>query len=154
MMHVLLQRRQDVKLMLVGKGNMEQTLRDKCQTLGVSENVIFTGYRGDADALLAAADIAVPSSIREGLGLNVLEAMASGLPVVAYDNRGHRSIIEDSVNGIIVNNGDHQQMADAVLRIIESGDERQRIACAGRERVQFFGIDNVLEMMKKIYGLQ
>ena len=140
--------------MLVGKGDMEQALRDKCQTLGVSENVIFTGYRGDADALLAAADIAVPSSIREGLGLNVLEAMASGLPVVAYDNRGHRSIIEDSVNGIIVNNGDHQQMADAVLRIIESGDERQRIACAGRERVQFFGIDNVLEMMKKIYGLQ
>ena len=140
--------------MLVGKGDMEQALRDKCQTLGVSENVIFTGYRGDAAALLAAADIAVPSSIREGLGLNVLEAMASGLPVVAYDNRGHRSIIEDSVNGIIVNNGDHQQMADAVLRIIESGDERQRIACAGRERVQFFGIDNVLEMMKKIYGLQ
>ena len=140
--------------MLVGKGDMEQALRDKCQTLGVSENVIFTGYRGDADALLAAADIAVPSSIREGLGLNVLEAMASGLPVVAYDNRGHRSIIEDSVNGIIVNNSDHQQMSDAVLRIIESGDERQRIACAGRERVQFFGIDNVLEMMKKIYGLQ
>lgn len=140
--------------MLVGKGDMEQALRDKCQTLGVSENVIFTGYRGDAAALLAAADIAVPSSIREGLGLNVLEAMASGLPVVAYDNRGHRSIIEDSVNGIIVNNGDHRQMADAVLRIIESGDERQRIACAGRERVQFFGIDNVLEMMKKIYGLQ
>ena len=140
--------------MLVGKGGMEQALRDKCQTLGVSENVIFTGYRGDAAALLAAADIAVPSSIREGLGLNVLEAMASGLPVVAYDNRGHRSIIEDSVNGIIVNNGDHRQMADAVLRIIESGDERQRIACAGRERVQFFGIDNVLEMMKKIYGLQ
>ncbi len=91
MLNELVKTKPNVKLILVGNGGCEEKLREKRRRLGLTERVIFTGYRRDVPALLAA-DVAVPSSVREGLGLNLIEAAACGLPVVAYDNRGHRSV--------------------------------------------------------------
>ncbi len=147
----VLTHRQDVSLMLVGTRANEDNLRMKSEVLGISEHVIFTGYRSDVSALLNASDIAVPSTIREGLGLNVLEAMACGVPVVAYDNRGHRSVIEDGVNGYIVPNSDYKAMANKVKQLINNPIEYQRISHAGKRSVVEFSTENVLDMMKNVY---
>lgn len=58
--------------------------------LGVSSMVHFLGYRNDIASLLQMCDLAVASSYREGLPVNIMEAMACGLPIIATDNRGHR----------------------------------------------------------------
>ncbi len=62
----------------------------------------FYGFCRDIHELIQLADLSVASSIREGLGMNLLEGMAAEKPVVAADNRGHREIIEDGVNGFLV----------------------------------------------------
>ncbi len=152
MMSLLLREKSNVCLLLVGVGEAEQELREKCDSLSISDHVIFTGYRSDVPSLLTAADIAVPSSIREGLGLNVIEAMASGVPVVAYDNRGHRSIITDGVNGFLIENGNHVAMAERVMKLMNDRIEYTRIRQEGLKRAQVFGIENVLGQMKDIYN--
>ena len=64
--------------------------------------VDFLGYRNDIETLLKISDVAVASSLREGLPVNIMEAMACGLPVIATDNRGHRELIKNNKNGWII----------------------------------------------------
>ena len=63
--------------------------------------VDFLGYRNDIAKILSVCDIAVASSLREGLPVNIMEAMACGLPVIASENRGHKELIQNGVNGWI-----------------------------------------------------
>lgn len=86
---------------------------------GVGDKLRVLGWREDVGELYAAADICTASSLREGLGMNVVEAMYCGLPVVATDNRGHRQIITDGVNGLLVATDDEQQFADAILKLVD-----------------------------------
>ncbi len=151
MLHELLKKKKNVKLLLVGRGDAMNALKEKANRLGIQNNVIFAGYRSDIVDIMFASDIAVPSSIREGLGINVIEAMACGVPVVAYDNRGHRSIIKDGVNGYLIKNGDHAYMSDRVFYLMKNADEYSRISKASIERAGDFGINSVLNVMKYIY---
>ena len=64
--------------------------------------VDFLGYRNDIESLLKMSDIAVASSLREGLPVNIMEAMACGLPIIAIDNRGHRELVSNNKNGWLV----------------------------------------------------
>lgn len=151
MLYELLKNKQNVRLLLVGTGNAEKMLKEKSMNLSLYDHVIFAGYRSDIPAILAASDIAVPSSKREGLPLNVIEAMAAGLPVVAYDNRGHRSIISDGINGYLVAKGNDALMSERVLYLINNPDEYKRISEAGIDRSRSFGLESVLDTMKDIY---
>ncbi len=141
----------DVCLTLVGRGPMQAALEEKAEKLGVRDGVIFTGFRKDIPRLLKAADICVPSSIREGFGINVVEAMVSKVPVVAYDNRGHRTIIKDGETGYIVQNGDHLAMAERVLWLLENPEEGNAIAEKAYEEVEKYGVEPAVAAMKTIY---
>ncbi len=151
MMSVLCKRRNDVRLMLVGEGPCKQSLMEKAKALGISNRVIFTGFRRDIPKLLKASDLCVPSSIREGLGLNVLEAMICRIPVVAYDNRGHRSIIQNTHNGYLVPHGDYKAMSEKVLYLLEHQDVYNQIADTAMKSLEKYSIPKVLERMKQIY---
>ncbi len=144
----------EAKLMLVGSGPCLQELTEKAKTLGLEKNVIFTGFRSDVPQLLKASDIAVASSIREGFGLNIIEAMASGIPVVAYDNRGHRTIIEDGINGFLVPQGDHVAMAKWVQALLEQPDLAAAITAAAQERVKQYSAECAVAAVKEIYDTQ
>ena len=152
MMHFLKKEKPNVKLMLVGEGDFQSNLEKKCQKLGICSSVIFTGYRDDIPALYCASDYAVPSSVREGLPVNVIEAMASGVPVIAYENRGHNSIINNNVDGILIKQGDYIAMANAIKALIDNPEESKRMSRACRERAKSFEISNVLKIMKDIYS--
>lgn len=144
--------RQDVVLLLVGPGNMKQDLQEKAENLGISDKVIFTGFRKDIPQLLKASDVCVPSSIREGFGLNIIEAMACGVPVVAYDNRGHRTIIQDGVNGYIVPNGDVVAMSATVNNILsDDSSPARRITDDASKIVLRYSVQSVVTSMSEIY---
>ncbi len=147
----LCKQRNDIKLMLVGAGAYEAVLQKQAKELDIADQVIFTGYRDDVPNLLQIANVYVASSIREGLAMNVIEAMASGVPVVAFDNRGHRSIIEDGVNGYLVKSGDDQTMAEKVKELLDNKNIYQQFSEAGQNRVSEFAVDNVMSKMKTIY---
>ena len=132
----------DTYLVLVGPDHAEGHYQRLAQQMGVADSVVFTGWRSDIGACLRAADIAVASSIREGFGLNIVEAMYCGLPVVATENRGHASILRDGVNGFLVPIGDGQRMAECVLNLAENREICSRFA---RTDITEFNADSVLE---------
>jgi glycosyltransferase involved in cell wall biosynthesis len=122
-----------VHLALVGDGPLEAGIRSRVERLGLSERVTFAGYRRDIPAVLAATDVLLLTSEREGLSRSVLEAMASAVPVIATDTRG----IADAVGahaGWIVGKNDAHALAEAIDATAADPDELARRGAAARER--------------------
>ena len=118
--------KKDPNVYLLLAGNDVNHGKDKklAEKLGIENNVRFLGWRSDKTRLYYAANLCTASSLREGLGLNVVEAMACGLIAVASDNRGHREIIKDGINGFLFSPKDSRGAAEKILiakDLIESG---------------------------------
>jgi glycosyltransferase EpsD len=141
----------NVKLLLAGDGPLLQECKDLAIKFGLIEMIDFLGFRNDIHILLKISDIAVASSLREGLPVNIMEAMACGLPVIANDNRGHRELIENNKNGWIINN--NPEDFSKKIRILAShNDMKIKFGLAGRNIILTkFCIRKVLEEKSYIY---
>lgn len=126
----------DAHLVIFGQGVLEPELRARAEALGLGGNVHFAGFRDDLDALLGAFDLLVHPALREGLGVILLEAAASGVPVIAFDMPGAREAVADGETGLLVPAGDANALADAVLRLAGDAALRARYGGAGRERMR------------------
>jgi glycosyltransferase involved in cell wall biosynthesis len=110
--------------------DMEALLRGA----GLDGRLRLLGYREDVPALMAAADIFVLPSRFEGLPMSVIEAMLTGLPVVACDVRGPAEQVVEGVTGLLVPVGDAPALAGALRRLTEDTELRARMGAAGRAR--------------------
>lgn len=119
----------------VGTGTDEAPLRDRCHALGVQEHVLWVGFRASAERYLAAADVCVMPSRSETMPWSVLDAMAQGTPVVASALRGIQEIVEDGVNGLLIEPDDAPGLANAVRRLLEDRDLAHRLAGTALRRV-------------------
>jgi len=108
----------EARLLLVGPDSDNGQCRRLVRSLGLEDKVIFTGRRDDVERILPMCDVGVASSLREGLPVNIMEALACGLPVVASDNRGHRALVKNGENGFITGAHDTQAFADAVIKLL------------------------------------
>ncbi len=140
----LVRRGVDVGLRFVGDGPDRPALESRAAELGLAERVEFLGLRKRAEvvALLANADLLVAPSVptaggkREGLPVVLIEAMAAGVPVVASHLSGIPELVENEVTGLTVPPGDATALADAIERLAADPALRDRLACAGRARVE------------------
>ena len=142
----------ELKLVFAGEGAMEEPYRKKAESLGVSDIVRFYGFCRDIHELIQLADLSVASSIREGLGMNLLEGMAAEKPAVAADNRGHREIIEDGVNGFLVPAGDSAAFADRIEKLYRSPGLRKAMGQEGRRTAECFSETRTVKEMAHIYA--
>lgn len=106
-------------LLLPGPDHSKGEFNKLAEELGLKDYVKFLGWRSDIGQLMAASDLCVASSIREGFGINLVEAQYCHLPVVAVTNRGHRAIIKDGENGFLVPMNDYRTMAEKVLLVMD-----------------------------------
>lgn len=138
-------------LILAGIDHYNGRYMEFAKKLGVFEHVRFLGWRDDKEALYAAADICTATSIREGFGINIVEAIASGLPVVATDNRGHRMIVENGVNGYLVRINDSAKMAECIINTIGKID-------VSSYNLTKYDVNNVLDdiyrIISSVVGIQ
>lgn len=141
----------NAKLLLAGNGPLMDECKQLAVHLGVAEMVHFIGYRTDIASLLSMCDLAVASSLREGLPVNIMEAMACGLPVVATDNRGHRELIIDTTNGYLVTPGEVELFASRILECIHSRTLREKIKIENVNRVKKYSVDEVGTELNNIY---
>ncbi len=144
--------RSDVRLLIAGADNFKGEYPRLAKELGVDGNVDFLGHREDINDLLHASDIAVGSSVREGLPVNVMEALACGLPVVLSDNRGHRVLGVDGENGYVVKVNDYEAMADKISTILNDNELYNRLSANAVELVKPFSKESVLIELKQIYS--
>lgn len=125
-----------IHLQIAGEGSLRTRLEEQAARLSLSQNVSFLGWRSDMAPLLQSWSIFVQPSLDEGFGVAALEAMASGLPVVAADAGGLRELVEDGTTGFLVPPRDPAALA-AKIRLL-AGDPvlRQTMGAAGRRRVE------------------
>ena len=103
--------------------------------LGVSDDVIFTGFRPDVPDLMHAMDVFVHPALDEGFGLVVCEAMNVGTPVVAFNVDGVAEIIEHRISGLLVEKGDVATLAKQLTELLQHRELAQSLAKAGKARV-------------------
>ena len=136
-------------------GPVEADQRDALDEAQLAAAAAYVNFVGDVDDIrpyLAAADVVVQPSYREGIPRVVMEAAASGTPVVAYDVRGVREVV-DVTTGTLVPRGDVEALVRALRQLL--GDEGRRIALgqAARRRVQErFAEDEVIGRLRSVYG--
>ncbi|HDR7634013.1 MULTISPECIES: glycosyltransferase family 4 protein [Bacillus] len=155
LIHVLAQLKNEMphaKLLLAGEGPLMEECKKIATQLGVTKMVHFLGYRNDIASLLQMSDLAVASSYREGLPVNIMEAMACGLPVVATDNRGHRELIINNKNGWIVDRDDIKAMADRIKGISINPKVLAQMGQYGCTSIKNqYSVNEVLKEKQEIY---
>lgn len=123
----------DVRFLLVGDGRAKESLLAQVRALEVEDVFLFPGYRNDVVRILSAFDIYVLPSLWEGLPLGMIEAMLTGLPIVATDVGGVPEVLRDGENALLVPPGDSDALASALCRLAGSSELRCRLgekACA------------------------
>lgn len=141
-----------VYFLIVGDGPDLDSLRQQARMLGVEERVIFCGYSHDIPSLLPVFDIAVIPSLREGLSIFCLEALASGRPVVASAVGGLPEIIRHGKTGLLVPPGNPEALAEGLILLLNNRETAASLASQGKEMVvQSFTISRMIEMTKEIY---
>ncbi len=141
-------------LLLVGKGDLLPDVQRQAEALRMGESVRFLGTRGDVPTLMNAADVYVMSSSWEGLPLVLLEASASGLPIIATDVGGNAEIVTHEVSGLIVPPANAPALAQAVETVLrQTPAERSAMGRAGRARIEAeYDIERVLDAWESLYA--
>ncbi len=142
---------QNVKMLLVGADNYGGLYQKLAQQLGVQDKIEFAGHREDVAELIKLSDICVASSLREGLPVNIMEAMAVGLPVVACKNRGHNALIKNGENGFVVEANDYLAMANTVDELFENKQLYDKVSLKAQKDIKRFSKENVVIQMRSIY---
>ena len=133
-----------------GRGPLKEELEAFAREKGLGDRVRFMGYRNDIPAFYAMADVFVFPSFREGLSVSVMEAMASGLPVVCSRIRGNTDMVEDGVNGYLMEPGNPDSIAGA-LRRLEDGGKWEEISRNNLEKAEEYSLAVIAEQYRKVY---
>lgn len=133
---LLLRRGKDVGLVIVGEGGQREELQALVAKLGRGDRIRLAGYQGDPRPFYEAMDGFALSSLREGLPNVLLEAMAMETPVVATRIAGVPGVVEDGVNGLLVEPGSADALADGLVRLIDDADLRKRFSLTGRQTIE------------------
>lgn len=136
-------------LLLAGNGPEQENLVNLIAELGLVRNVKLLGYCTYLEKYQRITDVLVACSKREGLPLNLVEAMLTGNPVVASVNRGHRELIHNSENGYLVNSVD--EMAEKVCALLADAQLKEQIGNKARNYAHAYGFVNVKRELEEIY---
>jgi len=140
------------RLLIIGSGEDEGKLIQTVNEYGLHNDIDFIGFQRNPFKYMARADVFVLSSLYEGFGNVIVEAMALGLPVISTDcQSGPSEIIEDKKNGVLVPVKDEGALAEAILDVL-TNDELRRYLCEGaRRRSHFFALSNMVEQYSLIF---
>lgn len=151
----IIERVPEVHLVFVGKGRMRRELEKLSIKEGIQNHVTFAGFikEGLKPLYYKASDIFVIPSTgeHESFGIVNLEAMASGLPIVASRIGGIPDIVNDGENGLLVPPGNPDALAEAIVYLLKNENVRENMANDGRKKVRNYSWDKIAEQTEKIY---
>lgn len=141
----------NLKVIFAGDGVMSEKMIKMSNRLGLGNIVNFLGYRKDIDKLLKMPDISISASIREGLGLNIIEGMACGLPIVATKNRGHCDIVSASTNGYLYDLGSKDEFIKYITELYNNKAKREEMRKVNISDVKRYSLEDAIKSMGCIY---
>ena len=133
---IILREFADARFVIIGEGELRPTLEHQIREHHLDKHVSLTGFRADVISLLKGFDLFVMSSVTEGLGTSLLDAMAAARPIVATTAGGIPEVVVDGETGLLVPPRDPHRMAEAVIGLLRNPAERERMGRAGLARVR------------------
>ncbi len=151
---LLVQDRPECIFVIVGDGELRETLERDVEKLGIRNNVRFLGFRRELPEIYADLDCAVLSSLNEGLPVALIEAMSSGKPVVATEVGGVGDLVQHGRTGLLVPPKDSAALAEAILRLLSlSREKRAEMGDAARRSVYpKYHISSLTTELEKLYN--
>lgn len=152
-MSIVYRELREAKLILVGDGEEREHLETLTDNLGIRECVEFAGRvpHERVKDYMNQAEVFVLSSLSEGFPVTILEAMACGLPIVATHVGGVPDIIEDGANGYLVDTMNQEQIAKALLNLLQGGQLRKEMSDNNRKEAEKYRWDTVAATLEEIY---
>ncbi len=143
----------EILLLIAGNGPTECVLRKQTEMLGLQDHVRMLGYCVDLEKYMTACDVLVSASFREGMPLNIMEAMICGKPVLASVNRGHKELVSEGGTGFLFKAGDADQLAELLVRLLNDRSLGEALGRQGMQNVIPYTNRSVEEELRGIYGL-
>lgn len=150
-MRAVASERADARFLVVGDGILRAEMETLARDLGIGEKTVFTGWRADLDRVYAALSVLVVSSDNEGTPMSAIEAMASGVPVVATRVGGLPDLVEEGRTGFLVPASDVTELARAVLRVLNDAPLRNKMGGLARASAGTFDAERLATDMEKLY---
>jgi glycosyltransferase involved in cell wall biosynthesis len=142
----------DVQFLIVGDGEARRELERLATDLNISHRTIFTGFRPDSMEILALMDVFVLPSLHEAMPYTVLEAMASGKPVIAVEGTGAQDAVKQGETGLLVLPRDPEALATAVMALLGDKGRAQAMGLAGRKAVESrFTLAHMVHRTEELY---
>ena len=136
---------------ICGQGVLRSEIEEYAKSRGVSDSVVFLGYRRDIPRICSCADVFLHTSYQEGLPVAVMEAMACGTPIVASRIRGNVDLIEDGVNGLLCDPKDAEGFADKIQTLLKEPELARKIRKYSLEKIKRYDKNVVAEQLREIY---
>ncbi len=142
----------DARFVVLGDGDLRPALERQVKELHLEKHVILAGFRADVLSFIRSFDVFVMSSLFEGLGTSLLDAMALAKPAVASDTGGIPEVVSHGETGLLVPPRDPQELAAAITTLLRNPEERERMGRAGLDRVKrLFSADRMVEKTLEVY---
>jgi len=144
---------ENVRLLVIGDGSDRENLEERVRLMGLAERVHFTGMvpYNDLPAYLAAADAFVTASVSEVHPLSVIEALASGLPVVGIQSPGVGDTIQDGITGYLAPEEDMAAFTAKLSRIVTDSENREKMSRQAKQTASLYAIENTTEIILEHY---
>jgi len=151
--HLVIQQMPDVRFLILGEGELRDSLERLVREHHLEKHVFLPGFRTDVLGCMKGFDLFVMSSVTEGLGTALLDAMACGKAIVGTRTGGIPEVVEDGETGRLVPPRDHAAMAQAILNMLADDEQRRRMGEAGLARVQArFTVERMVAETAAVYG--
>jgi len=142
----------DARFVILGEGDMRPALERQIKELHLDKHVLLPGFRPDVVSFIKNFDLFVMSSLAEGLGTSLLDAMACSKATVASDTGGIPEAVADGETGLLVPPRDHHALANAIVELLKNQERRERLGKAGLERVKrMFTAERMIEKTLETY---
>jgi glycosyltransferase involved in cell wall biosynthesis len=151
--HLVVQQLPDARFVILGEGELREHLEKQVHEHRLEKHVLLPGFRTDVLGCIKGFDLFAMSSVTEGLGTSLLDAMACSRAIVGTRAGGIPEIVEDGVTGLLVPPRDHAGLAAAIVRMLKDDDGRRRMGDAGFARVNDrFTVERMVEQTADVYA--
>lgn len=141
----------NIKLLLVGLGDLHSEYSKLIKELGLENNIELLGYRKDVPNLMKLSDLAVSSSRQEGLPVNVMEAMATGLPLIVSNCRGNKDLVIEGKNGFVYDLDDIEKLSDSLISLYNDKELRIEFGKNSLSLIEQYSVENIMAKTEDIY---
>ena len=141
------------KLLIIGEGELKPNLLNLRAELGLENKVLLLGHRDDIPSLLDLMDIFVLSSRLEGCSISILEAMASGKPVIATRVGGNPELVLEEKTGFLVPSAEPEKLAETIVQLLKDEKQRKKMGEEGKKRVKDkFSRESMVKNYEELYS--